>query len=53
MATVTLHNTPVQTSGELPDIGSEVPGFRLVDIALKDVALEYAFVLKVFNMAPR
>ncbi len=53
MATVTLHNTPVQTSGELPDIGSEVPGFRLVDIALKDVALhDFAGKRKVLNVFP-
>jgi len=53
VATVTLHNTAVQTSGELPAIGSEVPGFRLVDGALKDVALhDFAGKRKILNVFP-
>lgn len=53
MATITLRGTSIQTSGELPAIGSEVPGFRLVDGALKDVALhDFAGKRKVLNIFP-
>lgn len=53
MATVTLRDHPVQTSGELPAIGSEVPGFRLVDVNLKDVALhDFEGKRKVLNIFP-
>ncbi|SEP99346.1 thiol peroxidase, atypical 2-Cys peroxiredoxin [Solimonas aquatica] len=53
MATVTLGGNAVQTNGELPMKGSEVPGFRLVDVSLKDVALhDYAGKRKVLNIFP-
>ena len=53
MATVTLRDHPVQTSSELPAIGSEVPGFRLVDVNLKDVALhDFEGKRKVLNIFP-
>ena len=53
MATVTLRGNPIQTSGELPKPGSEIPGFRLVDVSLKDITLhDYAGKRKVLNIFP-
>ncbi len=53
MANITLKGAPVQTSGELPAIGSDVPGFRLVGADLKDVALhDFAGKRKVLNIFP-
>ncbi len=53
MATITLRGNPVQTSGELPAKGSEVPGFRLVGADLGDVTLhDYAGKRKVLNIFP-
>jgi len=39
MATVKLDGQAVRTSGELPDVGSRAPDFRLVNSALEDVTL--------------
>ncbi|HSW11631.1 MAG TPA: thiol peroxidase [Solimonas sp.] len=53
MATITLKGNPVQTNGELPKPGAEVPGFRLVAKDLKDVSLhDYAGKRKVLNIFP-
>jgi thioredoxin-dependent peroxiredoxin len=53
MATITLRGKPIQTSGELPRPGSEIPGFRLVDAGLKDVTLhDYAGKRKILNIFP-
>ncbi len=53
MATITLHGNPVTTSGDLPAIGSDAPGFRLVSGELKDVSLhDYAGKKKVLNIFP-
>lgn len=53
MATITLRGNPIQTSGDLPGPGSEIPGFRLVDVGLKDVTLhDYAGKRKVLNIFP-
>src|SRR5882757_8771433 len=53
MATVTRRGIPMQTSGELPKPGSELPGFRLVDVDLKDVTLhDFAGKRKVLNIFP-
>lgn len=53
MAHITLHGNPVTTSGELPAIGSDAPGFRLVSSELKDVSLhDYAGKKKVLNIFP-
>lgn len=53
MATITLHGNPIQTNGELPKVGSDAPGFRLVNGALKDVTLhDYAGKRKVLNIFP-
>jgi thioredoxin-dependent peroxiredoxin len=39
MATVTLKGNPIQTSGELPAVGSTAPDFSLTGIDLKEVTL--------------
>ncbi|MBV8062210.1 MAG: thiol peroxidase [Nevskia sp.] len=53
MATITLRGNPIHTSGELPKVGSETTGFRLVDANLKDATLhDYAGKRKVLNIFP-
>lgn len=53
MATITLHGNAFQTSGELPKVGADAPGFRLVNGELKDVSLhDYAGKNKVLNIFP-
>jgi thiol peroxidase len=53
MATITLRGNPIHTSGELPALGSESTGFRLVDANLKDATLhDYAGKRKVLNIFP-
>jgi thiol peroxidase len=53
MATITLRGNPIHTSGELPNVGSESTGFRLVDATLKDATLhDYAGKRKVLNIFP-
>jgi thiol peroxidase len=53
MATISLRGKPVQTSGELPKVGSSIPGFRLVDGNLKDVSLhDFAGKRKVLSIFP-
>lgn len=53
MATITLRGQPYQTHGELPPLGAEAPGFRLVNAELRDVTLrDYAGRRKVLNIFP-
>jgi thiol peroxidase len=53
MATVTLQGHPLTTSGELPAIGSEAPGFRLVGVGLKDQTLhDFVGKKKLLNIFP-
>lgn len=53
MAAITLHGTPVTTNGDLPAVGTEAPGFRLVDLQLKEKTLhDYAGKRKVLNIFP-
>jgi thiol peroxidase len=40
MATTALRGTPVNTSGELPDVGDHAPEFTLTSTALADVSSE-------------
>ncbi|MEK9766788.1 MAG: redoxin family protein, partial [Thalassolituus sp.] len=40
MATVTLKGNPFSTSGELPAVGSQAPGFTLTGADLADLTLE-------------
>jgi thiol peroxidase len=53
MASVTLQGTEFHTSGELPDVGSAAPDFRLVDGKLNDVQLaDYSGRKKLLNIVP-
>jgi len=53
MASITLHGTPVNTIGDLPAVGSDAPGFRLVNGELKDISLhDFAGKNKVLNIFP-
>ncbi|MDH3915591.1 MAG: thiol peroxidase [Chromatiales bacterium] len=39
MATITLHDNEIHTSGDLPKVGSKAPDFTLTDGDLNDVSL--------------
>ena len=39
MAQITRYGSPIHTNGELPEVGSAAPDFRLVDADLNDVTL--------------
>ena len=53
MATITLRGNPIQTNGELPRLGTELSGFKLVGQDLKDVTLrDYTGKKKVLNIFP-
>lgn len=39
MAQITRNGSPIHTNGELPEVGSAAPDFRLVDADLNDVTL--------------
>lgn len=53
MATITFQGRPLQTSGELPAVGTKAPQFTLVNGQLADVTLTtYAGKKKVLNILP-
>jgi thioredoxin-dependent peroxiredoxin len=53
MATVTLKGNPIETSGELPAVGSKAPDFSLVDADLQDRSLaDYAGRKKLLSIFP-
>jgi thiol peroxidase len=53
MANVTLRGSPIQTSGDLPKVGSKAPDFKLTAGDLGDVSLAaYAGKRKVLNISP-
>src|SRR3546814_9888498 len=53
MATVTLHGNPFSTNGDLPAVGNQAPGFKLVGADLQDVAPSaYTGKRKVLNISP-
>ncbi|OZG72312.1 lipid hydroperoxide peroxidase [Hahella sp. CCB-MM4] len=53
MATITLKGNPVQTIGELPEVGSKAPDFSLVKSDLSEVHLsQYAGSRLVLNIFP-
>jgi len=53
MATITFQGKPLNTSGELPAVGSKAPDFTLVSGKMVDVTLEtYAGKKKVLNIVP-
>lgn len=53
MATITQRGNPIETSGELPAVGSEAPNFSLTTTKLQDVSAE-AFTGKtvILNIFP-
>jgi len=53
MATITFQGKPLNTSGELPAVGSDAPDFSLVSGQLKDVSLAtYKGKIKVLSIVP-
>ena len=53
MATVTLQGNPINTSGDLPAVGSKAPAFALTTAALKDIGLaKFAGKKKLLNIVP-
>lgn len=53
MATVTLKGSPLETSGDLPAIGSSAPDFRLVGGDLNDIGLaDFKGKKKILNIVP-
>ncbi len=53
MATVTLQGTEMHTNGELPEVGSDAPDFRLTNGELKDVSLaDFAGRKRLLNIVP-
>ena len=53
MANITLGGTPVETIGELPEVGSKAPDFKLTGVDLKDVYLDdFAGEAVVLNIFP-
>ncbi len=53
MSEVTLGGKTIEVGGELPEVGSKAPPFRLVDKDLKDVTLaDFAGQRKVLNIVP-
>lgn len=53
MATITLRGKPVHTSGELPAIGAQAPGFTLTRTDLNDATLgDFAGGAVVLNIFP-
>jgi len=53
MATITLKGNPTSTSGNLPEVGSLAPDFKLVGEDLQDVSLgNFKGKKKILNIVP-
>lgn len=53
MAQITLKGNPINTSGDLPEVGSDTPGFTLVATDLSEKSLsDYAGKTLVLNIFP-
>jgi thiol peroxidase len=53
MATVTLRGNPINTSGELPAVGSKAPGFTVTGSDLSDITLDsFAGKNLILNIYP-
>ena len=53
MAQITLKGNPINTSGELPAVGSQAPDFCLTKADLSDVSLkDFAGKKKILNIVP-
>ena len=53
MADITLHDSPVHTVGNLPEVGSTIKNFRLINGELKEkTSDDYSGKRKIFNIFP-
>jgi len=53
MAEITLQGDSINTNGDLPEVGSQAPAFRLVDKKLADLGLEdFSGKKKLLNIVP-
>ena len=52
MAEITLKGNPIHTNGDLPDLGSSAPVFRLVKTDLAEVGLDDYSGKKILNVFP-
>jgi len=53
MATVTLEGNPINTNGDVPDVGAKAPDFTLVNNKLEDVGLkDFAGKKKLLSIVP-
>ena len=53
MADITLHGDSVHTIGNLPEVGSTVKNFKLVNVDLKEKTNEdFSGKMKIFNIFP-
>ena len=53
MAQITLKGNPINTSGELPAVGSKAPDFSLTKSDLSDISLkDFAGKKKILNIVP-
>jgi thiol peroxidase len=53
MAQITFQGNPINTSGELPQVGDKAPDFILVDSQLNDISLSnFKNMYKVLNIVP-
>lgn len=53
MASITLKGNPINTSGDLPAVGSKAPDFKLTKADLSDVSLsDFSGKKKVLNIVP-
>ncbi len=53
MATITFQGKPLNTSGDLPSVGTIAPDFLLVNGKLQDVSLaSYAGKIKILSIVP-
>lgn len=53
MASITFKGNPIQTSGNLPEVGSQGPDFKLVKSDLSEASLaDYAGKKKILNIFP-
>lgn len=53
MAQITLKGNPIQTSGQLPPVGSLAPDFKLTKPDLSDVSLnDFAGKIKILSINP-
>ena len=53
MAKITFQGNPINTSGELPQVGNKAPDFILVDSNLNDTSLSnFKNMYKILNIVP-